>query len=331
MKKGILCVSILGRDTDNGHSSVVAFDYPDRRDTKHIVEMLSKLDHPEIVETISMDMNDAFREAASIVMPFCRIIVDRYHLVQSLNNKVKIVATNIYNEEKSKYYEILKMQIDSETIKLGNEIDEQYDNSEELTELFENDGRKQYLDKLERIQPLSSEQEEAKRELKFLAENYHNRWFTTNPENISETSRVKFRRLFQRYPEFSQLYEWKEKLRVEFFEAETAEIARSLADEIEKEIPGDKNYRPLKTYFKTLNHSVWTDYIYDYFTEPVDKRYSNAAMEEFNGYIKDINRNAKGLTTDILRYKALFGKIGQHTKEKHYKQSELTDLSTLSR
>ena len=328
-KKGTLCVSILGSDTDDDSPSVVAFEYPPRRDLAHIVEMLSNLDQPEIVETISMDMNAAFREAVRTVIPFCRIIVDRYHLVQSLNDKVKKVATNIYNEEKAKYHHVLEDRVDDETLKLGNEIDVQDDIIDELTELFESSGRKQYLEKLEQIQPLSPEQEEAKRELKFLAENYHNRWFATNPENLSKSSRVKFRRLFQKYPEFSQLYEWKERLRVEFFEAETAEIARSLADDIEQEIPRDKKYRPLKTYFKTLNHSDWTDYIYDYFSDPVGKRYSNAAMEEFNREVKDINRNAKGLTLAVLRYKVLFGNIGQHTKEKHCLRSELTDLSAI--
>ena len=46
-------------------------------------------------------------------------------------------------------------------------------------------------------------------------------------------------------------------------------------------------------------------------------------MEEFNRDVKEINRTAKGLTPEVLRYKVLFGDIIYHTKDKYLTRDEL--------
>lgn len=331
-ESGTLCVSILATDLNGGDKSlpnqaVVAFEYPEKRDIPHIVEILNKLDHPEIVETFTMDMNVAYREAVRGVLPNCRIIVDRYHLVQSLNEKTQKVAHALYYQKRNEAREKLKQLISSETIALSDEIDK----NDELTaidSLFDDERRKVYKEKLSGITVNTDAQREAKEELQFLADNYYNRWFCMNPDSFSDTAKVKLLRLFKKHPEFEELYKWKEVLRFNFFEAETADEAHEIADKMEAEIPKTRIYRPLRTYIKTLNDekSGWKDYIFDYFTEPKGHRYSNAAMEEFNRDVKEINRIAKGVTPEVLLYKTLFGDVVYRKKEKHLTREDLDNM-----
>ena len=338
---GTLCVSILATELNGGdetkpNQAIVAFEYPKKRDILNVTEILEKLDHPEIVETFTMDMNVAYREAVRTVLPGCRIIVDRYHLVQSLNEKVGKTAQLLYAEKRNKARAALMQLIDDETQALAEEIDntdvdvsDTSDIATALDALYEDERRKAYKKKIRKIEVTTDAQRDAKAELLFLVDNYHNRWFTTNPENLSDYGKARLNRLIKKYPDFGELYQWKELLRYNFFEAETPEKAREIADTIEAQIHSGKTYRPLKTYFNTLNHSDWTPWIYEYFNDPPGKRYSNAAMEEFNRDVKEINRTAKGLTPEVLRYKVLFGDIIYHTRDRHQTCDELNHTMML--
>lgn len=335
---GTLCVTLLAThlnedDEDMPHQAVVAFEYPTRINKETVVEMLRKIENPEIIETISMDMSPTYFSAVQEVFPHCRIIVDRFHLVQSLNDKVSKVASNLYYQKRDDARDVLKQLLDKDTIALSDELDASDelkgasdDINAALEELFSDGSRKIYMNKLKAIKAQTPEQRAAKDELVFLADNYYNRWFNTNPEDFSPYAKARFKRLSKKYPEFYELFQFKELLRVDFFEAATAEKAREIADGVEARIPNGKIYRPLKSYFKRLNHSDWTEYIYDYFSDPIGCRYSNAAMEKFNGTIKEMNRNAKGLTPEVLRHKVLFGTVTHHKKEKHLTRRDI-DIS----
>lgn len=276
-----------------------------RRDTESVIGLLEQLSDVSIVKTMTMDMCAAYREAVKTVMPQCRIIVDRFHLVQSLNDKVSKVATAIFEEKKAEYQAIIKAAIPTDDIE-----------KDDLPFEFGSSARDQVFDLIDKAGDSSDECIQAKADYKFLINNYHNRWFTTNPENLKETSKLRFYRLLKKYPEFDCLYKWKEIMRRSFFDADTQEEALQISQQVEAEIPKGKIYAPLHTYFKTLNHSEWTECIYNYFLDPKGMRYSNGGMERFNETIKDINRMGKGVSKDVLIGKLLAKQIYKTTGHK---------------
>ena len=67
------------------------------------------------------------------------------------------------------------------------------------------------------------------------------------------------------------------------------------------------------TYFKTLDESTFSEHIYNYFLFPRGERYSNAALENFNRYLKAYVDKTHGVSERVLEYTVLFGKLSRRT------------------
>lgn len=154
-----------------------------------------------------------------------------------------------------------------------------------------------------------------------------------NPNTLSDTSAIRFYTLLVNFPEFKRIYDIKEKLRYEFFMSMDANAARKIAEEVKKTIPEGPIYKPLRTYFKTLESDEWSRYIYAYFDDPIDdptkplpegatplKRYTNAKLEGFNKIVKEINAAARGLSWEELKAKILYGDLAVKHRPRRFKR-----------
>ena len=92
-----------------------------KRTEDAITTLFSRFVNPEAVKTISMDMYAAYRAAALTVFPDARIIVDRFHLVQSLNDKLKKTVSELYFSMKKSLECIAKIEIPPECDGFPNE------------------------------------------------------------------------------------------------------------------------------------------------------------------------------------------------------------------
>lgn len=308
-----MCVVLFDTKGAPENSRLIALEQT-KLDAESIISLLDKLDKPEVIETVTMDMSASFRTAVQTALPNARIIVDRFHLVKSLNDKTKMVATKLYESEKAKLQKVAKIEVDTSV----------YDDYEDtLPQQIEDAERQKIAQNLEKDDQQSEEVIKARKKLACLIQNYNNRRFGCNRGDLSKDAMVKFQRLFDAFPMFEKLYKIKEIMREKFFNASTREEAERIAKAAEKDIPKGREFSPLRTYFKTLNRSDWTPYIYDYFTEPVGLRYTNAALEGINSFIKDVNRASRGLTWEVLHDKILFGETSVKRRAKRFSHDEV--------
>ena len=245
--------------------------------------LLVKLDHPEVVKVVTMDMCAPYREAVLDTLPKARIVVDRFHVVKSLNDKTATVASRIYHKEKEKLAALIR-------------------------EDKENGSNDISVNSLTRLIKIGGPQAANAERLKLLIECYSNSYFKNSKDRMDTNTEIKLTSLFREFSEFRELYLLKEGMRETFFDFPSKDEARKYADMQEAKIQGKPEYAALKVFFKTLNHSDWTRYIYSYFDDPIGDRYSNAIAESINSSLKDINRISRGLSSEVFQDKVLHGR-----------------------
>ena len=313
--KGSSCIVLLATDKESDvefkHHGIIDI-VKSKRDTESVIALLDRFDDPDKIETVTMDMCSAYRLAVETALPKARIIVDRFHLVQSLNDKLRRTASNLYYARKKALEKELGVASDDDPAEDSDEYEYEFEVDEATGEIIGGFS----------VDVKTLPKGALNKKYEILMDNYLSRALTANPKDLAPTTKVRLRRLFKAFPEFQIIYEIKEHMRKDFFEANTAEEARAIADREQSKIPSGKIYRPLRTYFKTLNSEEWSKHIYEYFNDPKEHRYSNAALENINSHIKDINRMCRSLTWDILRLKVLYGDISvrKHKKRWTFKQ-----------
>lgn len=348
-------VAILDTGPEPEHNGIIEMDTV-RRNSETIAAIFRRFENPSAVETISMDMCGAYRVAAEDALKGARIIVDRFHLVKSLNDKVADTASLLYKHLKDEMEKELKIaptpaEFDPALTDISEDediISEKTEKEAEVFFTFEGKATVVVPDTLPRDEYLQ-------RRLTILKEGYHHRRFTMNPDNMSDISKVHMRRLLENFPEFKNLFDIKELMRFHFFHAKDADTARRIADIAWNKIPTERGksgiYAPLKKYFDTLNDSEWTPHIYAYFEDPIsspayfdkdtgelispilrdkagvpkprlNKRYSNAKLEGFNKIVKEINAASRGLSWEELKAKLLLGDLSIRHRPRSYKREK---------
>lgn len=326
-------VVILNTDEDAENNGVIEITDV-LRNKNAISSVFDRFENPEAVETITMDMCAAYREAARLSLPQARIIVDRFHLVQSLTDKVKQVSKALYARNK----QLLDEELGCESVPDG--LDTNLADSECIDEAInqhlQEDLEIEYDESILISKTSSARRHSARQKREILKNDYRYIWFAMNPQKISKYSLIRFSNLLATFPDFMNLYQIKEKLRYNFFMAKDADEARDIAAAAESMLPkGDPIYAPLRTYFTTLNHSDWTPHIYAYFDDPIDdptvplpdgtipkKRFSNAKVENFNMMAKEMNAASRGLMWDDFCGKVLYGNLKVKSRPKRYTRAE---------
>ncbi len=333
-KAGVFYVCIMDTGTDEPeHNGIIQLEEIPRN-AENVLKLLEKFDDIHNIETVSMDMCLAYRNAVlemnAISGSHMRIIVDRFHVVQSLNDKLKQTLNALYRSYKR---ELSKIISGSEPPEEAIEIPFEYlDDKEELDERVRDELDEEFhLDSIEEDSSSSDEYTSvaiAKEKLDILTHNYCYRWFVMNPESLQLKSRISFRRLLNAFPEFQNLYNMKEMLRYDFFHANDREEAMSIALKAREMLPSGAAYKPLRTFFKTLLGDDWGPHIFAYFDDPIGKRHSNAKLESLNRIIKEINNASRGLRFPELKKKLLYG--GLSVKHRKKKKSIKEDCETLA-
>lgn len=273
--------------------------------------LLNKLQNPDNVKTITMDMSASFHAAAEKVFPHARIIIDRFHVVKSLQDKTKETLSMLYESLKRELEEELNIQpspsplfddADGEDVSLSDLEDEN---------LF--DGKS--IKDPSVFRPVSGL--DAATRYRILKENYHPRWFVTNYENLSKHSAPRFQKLMSTFPEFRNLYYIKETMRYDFYNSKTKAEALAIARKVKALLPPAPRkskskvdvYKPLRTFFNTLLTGTFSPHIFEYFNDPVGQRYTNAKLENMNKLVKEVNAAGRGLSLDVLVSKIIYGNL----------------------
>ena len=134
-------------------------------------------------------------------------------------------------------------------------------------------------------------------------------WFRSNAENWTDKQKRIMVDLFMRYPEYELVYGYKESMR-NIFSLYNRESAMKAYDHWKSDIttkmnqPGSSFLRPYSKFIKTFDN--WAEWIFNFFDDPPDHRYSNGPVEGHNGVIKKSMRNGNGYGFDILRAKILY-------------------------
>ena len=318
-----VCVLDTG-DKDAANNGIIAIEEI-KRTAENVVELFEKFDDLSSIETVSMDMCMAYKNAIEELNAIhglnMRIIVDRFHLVKSLNDKFLDTLSNVYFRIKGDLEH--KLGLPEEELpshaspKPFDAIEEDDKDFVDLPFYFGSDDSPASGMVASSFDGLDNSEIEKK--LKILKDNYYPRWFTMGQTKLSEKSRVRFLKLLKTFPEFESLYLAKEELRFYFFESDTADEARAIAEKakatIRSVVPKKKERKALETYFTTLDDSEWTKHIYSYFDDPRGYRWSNAKVELFNSLVKEINAGSRGMTWEMLKNKLLYGDLSvKHRK-----------------
>lgn len=261
------------------NTGVVAFE---KMATKAdaVAALFRKMDDFDKVETMTMDMSRSFLAAVRDVNPKITIIIDRFHVVQSLNEKTKRTASAIYESLKADMISQIKDC-------------EKADNTDP-----------------NRLRTL-------RKKVKSLEQHYRNDRFVKNSENLSAVDKAHFTELAIVAPALLSLYKLKEKMRVDFYNARTIGEAKSISAACQNEIPPQPKkksndlYKEMRTFFNTLENSDFSGPIYNYFLFPQENRFTNAALENFHKYLKLYINRTHGVSYDVLRYSVLFGKLNR--------------------
>jgi len=60
-----------------------------------VEEYLDKLAHPDAVKAVAMDMHDPFRQAVQMCLPRAKVVVDKFHLIQHVNDALDKVRSRL--------------------------------------------------------------------------------------------------------------------------------------------------------------------------------------------------------------------------------------------
>jgi len=69
---------------------------------KIIQKLLERLDHPDAVEAVSMDMSASFRPAVQLCLPNAKIVVDHFHVVQHVMKGFKKIVSSWAHKKEGK-------------------------------------------------------------------------------------------------------------------------------------------------------------------------------------------------------------------------------------
>ena len=338
---GAFYVCVMNTDPDAPEKNGIIEFEKMKRTAEEVEKIFERFDNPDKVKTISMDMCNAYRVAAENVFQagcegHARIIVDRFHLVQSLNDKVKDVVKALYQSTLSMLKSTCGIEssdfTEAEFSLMADEPSESekdflYQKAlESLDDKFEIEDKVRKADigplVFSKSKPREFTSAEVKELLKILKDGYSYKWFVMNPQDLKPLSQARFFKLLNAFPEFKNVYIIKEMMRWDFFDAKTKEQAQKVSVEAEAMLPRGKEYAPLRTYFKTLNKSDWTRHIYAYFEDEKGHRHSNAKLENLNRIVKEINGIGNGMSWDRLKKKVLYGELSVRRTEPRFSRKK---------
>lgn len=112
---------------------------------------------------------------------------------------------------------------------------------------------------------------------------------------------LKINTWFDQFPELGTAYNLKEGF-YSIWNSKTHHAARHAYVEWRQRIPAEqeKDWKVVTTMMTN-----WGEYIFNYF-KFIPQRYTNALTESINRYLRDVNRNARGLSFEMFRAKIMF-------------------------
>jgi transposase len=112
---------------------------------------------------------------------------------------------------------------------------------------------------------------------------------------------LKIKTWFDQFPELGTAYNLKEGF-YNIWNSKTHHAARQAYDDWRQRIPAEqeKDWKVVTTMMAN-----WGEYIFNYF-KFIPQRYTNALTESINRYLRDVNRNARGLSFEMFRAKIMF-------------------------
>ena len=69
---------------DLGNRTVL--EISEGRKLEEVQKVLERLDHPDAVKAVSMDMSASFRPAVQLCLPKAQIVVDHFHVIQHVSD-----------------------------------------------------------------------------------------------------------------------------------------------------------------------------------------------------------------------------------------------------
>lgn len=156
-----------------------------------------------------------------------------------------------------------------------------------------------------------------KEERRFLTKD---RWvLQRNKEDLSWNEALKRNEWFERFPRLKQAYWLKEGIRDVYNYSKDKQEAVERFAKWESEIPNDfKEFKEIRRTFK--NH---LKEILNYFEHP----YTNAYTESMNNIIKEVEKEGKGYSFEVLRAKVLYGTEATIKKPKYDHDMEFKAFS----
>ncbi|MEG7202742.1 ISL3 family transposase [Pseudomonas aeruginosa] len=112
---------------------------------------------------------------------------------------------------------------------------------------------------------------------------------------------LKIKTWFDQFPELGTAYNLKEGF-YNIWNSKTHHAARQAYEEWRRRIPAEQenDWKVVTTMMTN-----WGEYIFNYF-KFIPQRYTNALTESINRYLRDVNRNARGLSFEMFRAKIMF-------------------------
>lgn len=321
-----LSIVIMGKDSMYAEekSKVCALERT-RRNEATVIEILEKFINPNDVETFTMDMCPAYLNAVHTVLPHARVIIDRFHVVMNLIIRTRQTATRIYEDLKQQLSESYNISLPNDVVDEKTLLGE---TAYEVEDEAKWDGKGLPFASTDLVQVLSNPNGgvAAAGKISSLVNNYRNIWFAVNWGHHTQFAKSHFGSLMHDFPVFEELYKFKEAMREDFYECLTKDEALEYAEQMRARLqkmvdsyPSKSKktrkyiFEPLLVFFKTLTGSVFTEAIFEYFNDPIGKRYSNAMLEGCNSRIKLLNRVGRGLTFKALQAKVVYGNLTTFT------------------
>jgi transposase len=119
--------------------------------------------------------------------------------------------------------------------------------------------------------------------------------------DLDAMSQIKIQTWFDQFPELGAAYRLKETF-FDIWKCKSRISAQAAYDRWKSHIPEDQ-VKDWKVVTTMMNN--WGEYIFNYFNF-VPQRYTNALTESINRYLRDVNRNARGLSFAMFRAKVMF-------------------------